>query len=521
MESKIYTAEEAIKKFVKDGDFVTIGGFGQCCTAAETLITLHDMYMETGFPKNLTVMCGGGNPSLDNFGEEGLVKRVIVGHYGPNKKIIDLVSENKIESYNLPQGLVSHLLRAVVNREVGLITKIGLNTCMDPRLNGAKMNDVTTEDMVELVDILGEEYLVYKCPQIDVAIIRGTVADEDGNISFIDEPVQAYAKMACMAAKACGGKVIVEVRDIVAAGQIPPRDVDVAGIFVDAIVQIKDPDAHYRQYSDGVYNRAYLGYYRVPTTVGKPLALDARKLIARRAAMELVPHSIVNLGLGIPEGVASIAQEEGCIDDVKMTLEAGFIGGYGFPRKPLSIHVNHDAVNDEPTQFDFYHSGMLDVACLGFAQINAAGDVNVSKIGNKVNGCGGFPDIAQCSKTVVFCGTFTAGGLREEVADGKLAITQEGRNKKFMKDLLMVSFSGKQALKDGVRVLYVTDRCVFELREQGLVLTEIAPGVDLQKDILDQMEFEPVIAEDLKTMNEKLFFEANFGLKELLAAKAE
>ena len=323
-----------------------------------------------------------------------------------------------------------------------------------------------------------------------------------------------------MAAKACGGKVIVEVRDIVAAGQIPPRDVDVAGIFVDAIVQIKDPDAHYRQCDDEVYNRAYLGHYRIPTPGEKPKPLDARKLIGRRASLELVPHAIVNLGIGIPDKVAEVAREEGCVDDIAMTLENGYIGGTGLLGKPMVIHVNYDARNDEPTQFDFYHSGMLDLACLGFADIDASGDVNVSRIGGKVNGCGGFPDIAQCSKTLCFCGTFTAGGLREEVVDGKLVITQEGRNQKFVAKVPQVSFSAKQALIDGVHVLYVTDRCVFELREQGLVLTEIAPGIDLEKDIKAHMGFDPVIADDLKVMDEKLFLPEPFGLKEILAAKA-
>ena len=519
MASKIYSAEDAIRTFIKDGDFCVIAGFGEFTAAVETTKTLHDMYMETGSPKNLSVMCGGGNPTLDNFAEEGLVKLAIVGHYGPNPKMVELVSSNKIASYNIPQGLVGHLLRATTNREVALVSKIGLGTVMDPRIKGAKMSEKTTEDMIELVDICGEEYLAYKCPHVDVALLRGTSADENGNISFDDEVVYSYAKYAAMAAKACGGKVIVEVRDIVNAGSLPGKSVVLADFLVDAIVQQKDPDKNYRQSENFVYKGEVLGLYRIPEPPHPPVKLNERSLIARRSAFELVPNAVVNLGIGIPEMVSNIAQEEGCVEDVKMTLECGFIGGFAMPGEGMGVRPNYDALNDEPTQFDLYHSGCLDAAFLGFAEVNFDGDVNVSRFGGKVCGCGGFVDIAQSAKAVIFTGTFMAGGLRETIEDGKIVITQEGRNQKFKAEIEEITFSGKQALKQGQHIMFVTERAVFELREGGLTLIEYAPGIDLQKDVLDNMGFKPLIADDVKVMDEKLFREGSIGLKEYLDAK--
>ncbi len=518
MASKIYTSEEAIKTFVKDDDFLVFAGFGDCTVAYETICVLREMFLETGFPKNLSVMCGGGNKGLDLFGEEGLIKMALVGHYGPSFKVIDLVSNNKIASYNIPQGLIGHLLRAVTNREVGLVSRIGLNTVMDPRVKGAKMSACTTEDLVELIDVAGEEYLLYKCPHIDVALIRGTYADESGNISFEGEIVESYAKYAATAAKTCGGKVIVEVRDIV-ADTLPGSKVAIPGIFVDAIVKQVNPEENYRQSENFVYRPEMLGLVRIPTPSYPPLELNARSLIARRSALELVPNAFVNLGIGIPELISNVAQEEGCIDDITLSIECGFIGGFNVPGERMTIHPNYDSVNDEPMQFDIYHSGCLDVAFLGFAEVNFNGDVNVSRFGGRVCGVGGFIDIAQCAKAVVFTGTFTAKGLRENVGDGKLEITKEGASIKFKEEIEEISFSGKQALKEGTHVIYVTERAVFELREGGMTLIEIAPGIDLQRDILDQMTFKPIIADDLKLMDEKLFTVGSIGLREALDAK--
>ena len=518
MASKIYTAEEAIKTFIKDDDFLVFAGFGDCTVAYETICTLREMFLETGFPKNLSVMCGGGNRGLDLFGEEGLVKMALVGHYGPSQHMIDLVSNNKIASYNIPQGLIGHLLRAVTNREVGLVTRIGLNTVMDPRVKGAKMSECTTEDLVELIDVAGEEYLLYKSPHVDVTLLRGTYADEQGNISFEGEIVESYAKYAAMAAKACGGKVIVEVRDIV-ADTLPGGKVAIPGIFVDAIVKQVNPEENYRHSENFVYRPEMLGLVRIPTPSYPPLELNARSLIARRSALELVPNAFVNLGIGIPELISNVAQEEGCIDDITLSIECGFIGGFNVPGERMTIHPNYDCVNDEPMQFDVYHSGCLDVAFLGFAEVNFNGDVNVSRFGGRVCGVGGFIDIAQCAKAVVFTGTFTAKGLRETVGEGKLTIIQEGKNIKFKDEIEEISFSGKQALKEGTHVIYVTERAVFELREEGMTLIEVAPGIDLQKDILDQMTFEPIIASDLKLMDEKLFTVGSIGLREVLDAK--
>jgi len=518
MKSKVCTVEEAVEKYVKSGDFIALAGFGASTLAMETVICIREKFLATGEPNKLGIMSGGGQLGLDFFAEDGFLEKLIVGHYGPNPKIAKMAGENKFLTWNIPQGLVGHLLRAITNGDKGLVTKCGLNTYMDPRLEGGRMNDVTTESITELIDVCGEEYLYYKAPKIDVALLRATAVDEYGNVSFYDEMVTSYAKYAAMAAKACGGKVIVECRDIVAGGSMSARDVDLAGIFVDAVVQIQDTTAHYFMTPTTVYSKALTGAIKVPVAKNDPVPLNPRKLIGRRAAIELPPDAVVNIGIGVPEMVSAVAEEEGVLDQITLTVEAGLIGGSAAKGEPFGTQVNHDCVNDEPTQFDFYHSGLLDICFLGLAQVGANGDVNVSKFGPIPTGCGGFIDISQYCGTVVYCGTFTAGGLKERIEDGKLIIDQEGRNKKFVNEVMQVSFSAKQAIADGVKVLYITERAVFELTPEGVELIEVAPGVDLQKDILDLMDFEPIM-KDVKPMDAKLFDPALMGLKEIIEAK--
>ena len=522
MKQKFCKMEDAIRKYVKDGDWVALPGFGKCTLGAELTDTLEKSFLETGHPRDLGVISGGGNVCLNHFAHDGMVKRVLVGHYGPAPDMCKLVSDNKCLSWNIPQGLIGHLLRAGACGEDYLITKVGLGTYVDPRLEGAKMNDVTDEEIVELVDVAGEEYLRYKVPKINVCILRGTYADEFGNVSFKDEMFLSYTRYAAMCCKAQGGKVIVECREYVKNGSIPAKEVDVPGVLVDAVCKISDPIKYYGTTMKVVHSDALLGNVRIPLDNDSfAIPLNERKVIGRRAAYELVPNAVVNIGIGMPEAVSAVVGEEGCSDDMTLSVEAGTIGGAAAPNEKFGTQVNPQAIWEEDIQFDYYHAGLLDVTFLGLAQINPAGDVNVSKFGPVVTGSGGFIDIITSTPVIVFCGTFTAGGLQVEVKDNKLVILQEGKKKKFKKDLLQVTFSGPRALANGQKVLFVTERAVFELTEAGLTLKEIAPGVDLEKDILGQMEFKPVIAEDLKIMDAKIFGEGKIGLKEMLDTKRD
>lgn len=525
---KIYSREEAVK-LIKSDDLIVTSGFMLCTVAEEILETLEKRFNETKEPKNLTVMCGAGvgdlgkdlDFGLNHFAHEGMLKRVVVGHFGSNNRIVDLVNQNKVEAYNWPQGVVGHVVRATANGQKGYLTKIGLRTFIDPRLEGSKLNDITEEDLVQLVNLDGEDYLYYKAPKVDIALIRGTTADEVGNITFEEEAAYSMAKYAAMAAKASGGKVIVQVKNVVKAGQLDAQQVQIAGIFVDAIVITENIERNHRQTPGVYYNPALAGHVKVPVDLVKPLKLSDRKIIGRRAAMELVPHSIVNLGIGIPEAVSDVATEEGCSDDLVMTVEAGAIGGSPAGGTSFGTSLNAWSMNDEPTQFDFYHSGALDMTFLGLAEVNKNGDVNVSKFGPQITGCGGFIDISQSTKKVVYCGTFTAGGLKVEIRDGKLNILTEGRIMKFKKDVQQVTFSAEQALENGQTILYITERAVFQLTTSGLELIEIAPGINLERDVLAQMEFTPIVSKNLKVMDNSLFQEERFGLKDMILQKEE
>lgn len=307
----------------------------------------------------------------------------------------------------------------------------------------------------------------------------------------------------------CGGKVIVQVKHAAKAGTLDPKNVRIPGILVDAVVVAPQQ----RQTVESEYDPALTGGLKMPVDAIPPMKLDQRKVVARRAAMELIPGSIINLGFGMPDGVAAIAAEEGLADSIKMTIEQGIIGGVPAPGAIFGMAYDPDSIIDGPSQFDFYSGGGLDLTCLGLAQADAAGNVNVSKFGPTIAGCGGFIDISQTAKRCVFCGTFTAGGLKTEIVDGQLHILQEGRSKKFLRQVEHITFSGDYARENKQPVLYVTERAVFELTGEGLVLKEIAPGIDLQRDILDQMEFTPLMPQPPKQMDPRIFWPEPMGLK--------
>jgi propionate CoA-transferase len=512
---KIITAQEAMQ-YIENGDTLCVCGFVGSAIPEEILATLETHFLETGSPKNMTLIhsaaIGDGDyRGVNRFAHEGMLKRIIGGHFNFAPKLGKLISENKIEAYNWPQGTIAQWLRDVSARKPGIITKVGLNTFIDPRVEGGKLNSVTQENLIKVITMEDEEYLWYKPFPINVAILRGTTADLNGNISTEHEAVKLELLSYALAAKANGGTVIVQVERVVENGNINPKNVVLPGIDVDYIVVASNPLYHEQSYGTP-YQPAYSGEIRMPLSEIPPMLLNARKVIARRATMELVPNAIVNLGVGIPEGVSSVANEEGVGQEMTLTVEAGPIGGIPAGGNEFGASANAQAIVDHPYQFDFYDGGGLDIAYLGLAETNSNGDINVSKFKGRVAGCGGFINITQNTHKVVFCGTFTAKGLKEKVENGKLVILQEGSISKFLKKIDQITFSGTYAQKHNQEVMYVTERCVFRLSEKGIVLTEIAPGIDLEKDVLEHMEFKPLIADNLKLMDQRIFKDEVMGL---------
>lgn len=519
---KIVTAEEAVR-VIRDQDTVATGGFVGTGFPEEIAIELERYFLQHNRPRNLTLVYAagqgdGGDRGLNHLGHEGLVSRVIGGHWGLVPKLQKLALGNKIEAYNLPQGVISHMYRDIAANKPRTITTVGLGTFVDPRNGGGKINDITEKEMVELITFDDNEYLAYKTFPINVAILRGTTADTDGNITMEKEALTLESLAIATAAKNSGGFVIVQVERIADRGTLNARQVKIPGIMVDCVV-VSEPENHWQTFAEQ-YNPAYSSEVRVPMQSIKPMAMSARKIIARRAAFELQPNSIVNLGIGMPEGIASISNEEQISEYLTLTAEPGVIGGLPAGGLNFGAATNTDAVINQPSQFDFYDGGGLDIAFLGLAQADKEGNLNVSKFGPRLAGAGGFINISQNAKKVVFVGTFTAGGLSVAINDGKLNISQEGKVKKFVTQVEQVTFSGKYSQTTSQPVCYITERCVFILTDEGMVLTEIAPGIDLQHDILDQMDFEPVINKPPQLMDERIFQSEQMGLKDDLLTLA-
>ncbi|KOA18147.1 acetate CoA-transferase YdiF [Clostridium homopropionicum DSM 5847] len=511
----VLTAEEAIN-FVKDGDTLTTSGFVSSSICEALSKALEKKFLETGSPKNLTLMYAGSHGNRDGRGAEhyahkGMLKRLIAGHLSTAPKLGAMCINGEIEGYNLPQGVLAILFREIAAHRDGVITRVGLDTFVDPRNGGGKINSITKEDLVQVITINGEERLLYKAFPINVAFIRGTYADEYGNISLEKEIGPLEATSTAQAVKNCGGKVIVQVEKIVNGGTLDPKLVKIPGIYVDAVV-VADKEDH-QQTFDCEFQPEISGQKRVPLGNAQPIPLTVKKIIGRRAAMELKEDTAVNLGIGIPEYVAAVANEEGIGDYMTLTVEGGAVGGIPQGGIRFGSSVNPDALLDQPYQFDFYDGGGLDMAFLGLAQCDENGNINVSKFGPRIAGCGGFINITQNSKRVFFCGTFTAGGLKTKIEDGKLVIVQEGKEKKFIKKVEQITFSGKFAIKNKQPILYITERAVFELREDGVYLIEVAPGIDIKTQIIDLMEFEPKIDKEVKIMDARLFREEKMNLK--------
>lgn len=525
--SKFVTLEEAIG-LIKDNDCLISGGFGSLGSPEELYTGLQERYAKEGHPKNLTYVCSitpgdktestepykGYNLGGNKLAADGLLGRIWVGNMTDARALAYLVGENKIAGYMPPMGVMCNLIRCAAGGRPGLITKVGLGTFADPRNEGCAFNQKARdgEKVVQLMELDGEEYLFYKAPRPDVAFLRATFADEDGNLSMTHEAYIGTELEAAVAAHNNGGIVIAQVESVVPRNSLKTRDIRIHNKLVDYIVVAQDPMNSRQCYATLKYRPELSGELKLAGNATKVMPLNLRKIIARRAAMELRPDFIINVGTGIPSGIGSVAAEEGINEGLTMSVESGPMGGQIQEGLAFPGVANAECIFSQTDTIDMYDGGMLDMAFLGGAEFDEEGNVNVSFYAGRCIGAGGYIDISQNSKTVCFMGTFTVGKPDIRCTDTGLDIVTDG-GIKFVKKVQQITFSGKQAVKFGQTVLYITERAVFRLTAEGLELIEIADGVDLEKDILGKMEFTPKISPDLKKMDPRIFRPEPMGLK--------
>ena len=508
-------------ELIPDNAVIALDGLLGADSPEEILECMRARYRKEGHPKGLDVWHASGigdskHRGTNNFAEKGFLHRLVGGHYALAPELAPLSEANDFEAFNFPQGVLSQIFRDSAAHKPVLITNVGLGTFVDPKISGGRLNDAAKKaTLVNRINIHGKDYLAYEVPKPNIALLRGTYADEDGNITFDDEPLTLVATAVAMAAHNNGGKVFVQVKRVVKSGSMNPKDIRIPGVLVDYVVETENKDMT-RQTTDTIYNPDFVNSAVVKEADEINVPLDSKKVIARRATciLDQKTDHVVNFGIGkYPETCSLVLKEEGLLDNIVTTVEGGSFGGTPLVGGDFGAAIAPQAIIDEPYMFDFYDGGGIDLTFLGLAEADRKGNLNVSKFGPKVAGTGGFVDITQNTPKIVFTGTFTAAGLKEEVKDGKLHIIKEGKVKKFVKDVQQVTFSGEVAYENNQKVWYVTERAVFELVKDGLKLIEIAPGIDLQKDILDQMEFKPIISDNLKEMDPRIFQEPIMNIK--------
>lgn len=513
---KIIDAADAVA-VIHAGDTVASAGYAGSGTPEQLFVSLEQRFLDTGTPRDLTLVFSTGqgdmkDRGLNRLAHEGLIRRVIGGYFGLSPKLEKLIVDNRIEAYNLPEGVLTQLYRDIGARKPGLLSRVGLGTYVDPRLGGGRMNERTSEDIVRVMRINDEDFLFYKAFPIDVALIRGTTADPLGNISIERESLALENLALAIAARNSGGIVIAQVERVATEGSLAARSIKVPGILVDCVV-LAEPDHHMQTYGTR-FNPSFSGELRQPPSRVPAAELSDRKIIARRAVLELAPNSVINVGVGsIPDQVSQVAGEERVQDLLSLVIDSGVIGGVPMGGLDFGAASNFEAVIEHANAFDFIDGGGLDAAFLGFGECDAHGNVNASKFGKRIPGCGGFIDISQNAKKVVFMGTFSSGGLDVEVRDGRVRILSEGRIPKFVERIAQTTFSADYARACRQDVLFVTERCVFRLDAGGLALIEVAPGIDVERDVLERLPFRPLI-DGPREMDPAVFRNASMRLRE-------
>lgn len=540
-QNKVVSAKDAVS-LISNGDTICVSGFVGQGSPDKILEAIGNRYDDNGSPCDLTLLFGGGPGDWNDRGlnylarhtdshNRPLLRQCIGSHYGQVPKIANMVKSNVIAAWALPLGSISRMIRSQVTHSPGHITTVGIGTYVDPDSTGGAINDAAKQSSLqrELVTKLSvtynpessvhHDYLLYKALPIQVAIIRATTADSLGNLSLEEESLLCDQRIIAAAAKNSGGIVLAQVKRLASDHTIPTRQVAIPGAMVDCVVVVNDSeqDFYHPMSYENRFDPVLSSVIRSPGNIVKRMDLNIRKVIARRASFALKPGKIVNLGIGLPEGVASVANEEGMLHYITLTTEPGVFGGLPASGKSFGPATNADALISMNEMFDYYDGGGLDISFLGAGQISKHGDVNVSRISKKLlTGPGGFIDISQSTRNICFLATFTTKGLQLSFSDdGDISIKEEGKVRKFVSEVNEVTFSGNEAARRGQKIYYVTERAVFQRTgaHDVIELIEIAPGVRLKEDILDQMDFEPVISSDLKEMDRRIFMDKKMGIQ--------
>lgn len=517
--SKVISLKEAAG-LIRDGDTLGIQGIITMSVPIDLMRAVRDRFVDTGSPKGITVfhisgIGDGKDGGMNMFALDGLIGKLICGHVGTSPKLSAFIVANKFPTFLIPQGVMTQLTRAIAGHRPGFLTSVGLKTFADPRVEGCKTNQAARdsgEEVVELIQIDGKDYLLYKPFPIDVCFIKGTTADVNGNISIEKEAIRLCQLSMAMATRNSGGIVVAQVERVTEAHTIKPHNVVVPGVLVDYVVQATEAGCH-QSFSLQKYYPEWSGEIRLPLEQMPPIQMSDRKICARRAAFECRDGDLVNLGIGMPEAVAAVAAEESVSSKISLSVEAGTFGGVPASGLAITASTNADAIISHADTFDLYDGGGIDLAVLGAAEIDREGNVNVSKFCGRIVGPGGFVNITQSTSRIVFVGTFMIGKVSIEAKDGRLTIIEEGTISKFVNKVEQITFSGEYANDTGKDVLYVTERAVFRLVPGGIELIEIAPGVELERDILSKMAFTPILCKQMKTMDPRIFTDALMHLE--------